>query len=183
MYSYSYPAIPQNGVKMKKYLRLSGLFLIFIFILQVMTLSAQTQSEDYLGVKNWKVPVNAVEAKTLTLKDNVYLLGTSAFSGWAVEHYPNGALLRATEYKDGLQHGLMLLWYPDGSPQMSATYQRGALHGRFLGWYMNGGIIYDMVINKGTYAGDSLAESDDGRTLSDTEDTEREGSINDSTPE
>ena len=182
-YDYSYPAILQTGVKMKKYLRFPGVSLIFIFILQVMTLSAQVANEDFLAVKNWKMPNNAVEAKTISLVDDVHMKGNIAFTGWAVEHYPNGSLLRATQYLDGLQHGLMLLWYPDGSPQMSANYLRGVLHGRFLGWYMNGGIIYDMVINKGTYAGDNLADGDDGRERSDMEDTEREGSTNDSTPE
>ncbi|HQO47009.1 MAG TPA: hypothetical protein PK617_02855, partial [Candidatus Cloacimonas sp.] len=77
----------------------------------------------------------------------------------------------------------MLMWYPDGSPQMSANYVNGYLQGRFLGWYNNGSVIYDLMINKGTYAGDNLMDEDESRASSEIDIGEREGPDNDQSKE
>ncbi|HPM04772.1 MAG TPA: hypothetical protein PL160_03550, partial [Candidatus Cloacimonas sp.] len=87
------------------------------------------------------------------------------------------------ELKAGKKHGLLLVWYPDGTPQMSVNYREGILHGRFLGWYNNGSVIYDMTLNNGTYAGDSMLDNDDSRSSSETDDSEREGPDNDQSRE
>lgn len=144
---------------------------------------AQNRSEDYLSVKTWILPADALPASELALQNEIYMYQGAAFSGIAFEHYPNGQLLRVVNYQQGKQNGLMLLWYPDGSPQMSASYRDGSLHGRFLGWYQNGSVIYDMVINKGAYAGDNLSEADSSREAGTQEDSEREGPDNDQSPE
>lgn len=157
--------------------------LVFLFTVLIGSLSAQTKGDDYNSVKMWNLPKDAIEHNELTTVENLVFYRDKAFSGWAYERYPNGQLLRATQYLDGKQEGLLLMWYPDGAPQMSAAYKKGVLHGRFLGWYMNGSLIYDMVINKGTYAGDNLAEGEDGRVQTDRDDSEREGGDNDNSPE
>lgn len=155
---------------------------LMIFTLAISSIGAQARTEDYILVKNWTLPTDAVAMSELEIQDKLLYRDQKPFSGWAVELYPTGELLRASEYLDGRQHGLSLLWYPDGSPQMSATYRLGSLHGRFLGWYQNGSVIYDMYINRGTYASDNLAGSEDQRQ-EDTEIFEMEGNTDDGTRE
>ncbi len=156
--------------------------LILVFTIMIVKLPAQTQSEDYMTVKNWDLPENAIAMTELHKSEQRLYYEDRPFSGWAYELYPDGALMQATQYKDGVMHGLNLLWYQDGSPQMSAAYRDGSLHGRFLGWYLNGRVIYDMFINRGTYASDNLESRDDLRQ-EEAEIYEREGSTDDSTSE
>lgn len=158
------------------------LLLLFVFTTMLVKLSAQNMSEDYLAVKNWKMPQEAKSLSELKAQDKLLYWGEEAYSGWIYELYPEGELMRAAQYENGKQHGLNLLWYPDGNPQMSANYRNGALHGRFLGWYQNGFVIYDMFLNRGTYASDNLVDSDD-RQQEEAEIYEREGSTDDGTSE
>lgn len=161
----------------------AALLLIFFCISLSSRLFAENRSEEYLTVKNWKLPSEAVPETELTLEEGIYSFQGQPFSGIAYSNYPHGQLLRAVSYRHGKQDGPMFLWYPDGTPQMSANYRSGVLHGRFLGWYQNGDMIYDMMINRGTYAGDSLAEGDESRAASDSIDDEREGPDNDQSRE
>ncbi len=159
---------------------------ILLFLFLFLTLSqayAQNKSEEYLAVKNWVLPNEAISMKDIKVEDGIAQYKGKAFTGIAFERFDAKQLSRAVAYQNGIQEGLMLLWYPDGSPQMSAVYRGGALNGRFQGWYHNGNVIYDMMINNGTYAGDNLAEGDDSRGEAGQEDTEREGSDNDKTQE
>lgn len=181
IYEFRQLALPQVAKAMVPVFR--SMLLIFIFMMIFGQLPAQSKGEDYAAVMNWVAPKSAISFSELKQTAGIWNLNDKPFTGWAVERYADGKLHRASEFRSGLQHGLTLLWYPDGSPQMSANYHQGALHGRFLGWYQGGGIIYDMVLNRGTYTADVLAESDDGRQSSDREDTEREGSDNDGSRE
>ncbi|MCK9557212.1 MAG: hypothetical protein PHQ78_03140 [Candidatus Cloacimonetes bacterium] len=160
----------------------SRLIFILFFTILIVNISAEVQTEDYLMVKNWDLPEDAVLLSELHTQDNLLYQNDVPFSGWTYELYPEGSLQRAVEYKTGLQNGLNLLWYPDGSPQMSANYRNGVLHGRFVGWYLNGKVIYDMFINRGTYASDNL-ESRDNLRQEEVEIYEREGNTDDSTGE
>jgi antitoxin component YwqK of YwqJK toxin-antitoxin module len=144
---------------------------------------AQNKSEDYLAVKNWILPKDAVTFSSLKLEKEVYMYQDKPFTGLAYERFTPTQLSRAITYHNGKQNGLMLLWYPDGAPQMSANYRDGALNGRFQGWYHSGGVIYDMAINNGTYAGDNLADSDDSRSSSEIQAAEGEGPDNDKSAE
>lgn len=155
---------------------------VFMFTITISFLHAASQNEDYMVVKNWTLPQEAVLMDGLQSKDKMLYHDGVAFTGWAYELYPEGELMRASKYLKGQQHGLSLLWYPDGLPQMSANYRHGALHGRFLGWYQNGYVIYDMFINRGTYASDNLVDSDE-RRQEEAEINEREGSTDDGTRE
>jgi antitoxin component YwqK of YwqJK toxin-antitoxin module len=171
----------ENGFNSYKPVTL--ILLVLFFSLAYGSAFGQNKSEDYLAVKNWQLPQNALAFSELTLKNDVQMYKEKPFTGLAYERFSPVQLSRAVYYVNGRQNGLMLLWYPDGAPQMSANYRDGVLNGRFLGWYQNGGVIYDMVINKGTYAGDNLAEGDDSRSTSETLDAEGEGSDNDKSAE
>ncbi len=149
------------------------LTLSFIFVLSL--LAAQNNTEEYDLVKTLVLPKAAVPVTELTLTNEVWLQDGEPFTGIAYERFENGKLSRVLSLFRGLQQGPMYLWYPDGAPQMSATYRQGRLSGRFLGWYRNGGIIYDMAINQGGYAGDYLTQ-EGGQDGEDS--TELEGDAN-----
>jgi antitoxin component YwqK of YwqJK toxin-antitoxin module len=159
------------------------ILLVILFSLVFSYSLAENLSEEFLAVKNWVLPKDAVPMSDLKLENDLQMFKSKPFSGVAYEKYPKGQLLRVIHYLHGKQDGLMMLWYPDGTPQMSANYREGGLHGRFLGWYHNGGTIYDMVINHGTYAGDNLIDGDSSREAGSREDSEREGPDNDKSPE
>jgi antitoxin component YwqK of YwqJK toxin-antitoxin module len=165
------------------HIRASLLVVLFVFTLLNSILLAQAKAEEYLMVKAWQLPTSAIARDELELSSDVLYQDGKPYDGWVYELYPDGTLLRASHYKNGLQHGLSMLWYPDGAPQMSASYRESALHGRFLGWYQDGGLIYDMYINRGTYAADNLIDTDQDRHRDEIEIQEREGSTNDSTGE
>jgi antitoxin component YwqK of YwqJK toxin-antitoxin module len=150
-----------------------------MFMAALGLLPAQSNRDEFNLLKQYELPSHAVELGQLRLEEGVHYQGSEPFSGIAYEAYPNRQLLRVVNLSAGLQHGPMYIWYPDGTPQMSANYRQGRLHGRFLGWYANGGIIYDMVINSGGYAGDFI-EDDRAQAAEDTGDAEREGSTSDS---
>lgn len=157
--------------------------LVFIFTMLPGMLPAQTMGEDFHALKVWRLPEYAVIMTELNIEQDIMKHKGEPFTGWAFERYPEGQLLRAAQYRNGLQHGPGYLWYPDGTPQMSASYVDGALHGRFLGWYANGKVIYDMYINRGAYARDNLSAEDDSRVSSEIETSEGEGRDNENTRE
>lgn len=174
---------PQQKKGSKSLGSVAGILLIFVFSLALAVVHAENRTEEYLSVKNYVLPANAYPLNQLMENGIITYSNGKAFSGIAFERYPNGRLLRVMDLKDGKKHGILLLWYPDGAAQMSANYREGILHGRFLGWYNNGSVIYDMMLNRGTYAGDSIMDDDDSRAGSDREDSDREGPDNDQSPE
>jgi len=56
------------------------------------------------------------------------------FTGVIVEFYINGRLKSFSEYKDGLQDGLGVLWHPSGGIEVYHEYRRGKEHGASLRW-------------------------------------------------
>jgi len=152
---------------------------ILVFSILPLSLFASGFSEEYKALISWQLPDNAVEIKALKEIDSLWYRDGNLFSGWLFERHPEGQLLRAAKYHKGKAQGPSLMWYPDGTPQMSANYYDGALNGRFLGWYPNGGVIYDLYIKRGTFAGDNLFELGDPRSGSEDEYYEGEGRDND----
>lgn len=182
--TYIYTEAQKNeGVALRSCCKASSVVLLSIFTLFIGSLFAQAGGEDYALMQTWKLPETAIAMSDLRLEAKILRQGDQPFEGWAFELYPEGSLLQASEYKNGLKHGYSLIWYPDGRPQMNASYRQGALHGRFLGWYQNGSVIYDRYINLGAYASDNLGDQDQDRFRDETEIIEREGSTDDSTHE
>lgn len=167
-----------NGSRWEASVPYLKFLLLFIFSAALGILAGQSNRDEFNLLKQYNLPESAIEFGRLEQTGETYYLDTKPFSGLAFEHYPNTRLLRVLSLKDGLQHGPMYLWYPDGTPQMSANYRAGRLFGRFLGWYANGGIIYDMVINNGGYAGDYI-EDDGARSSEESADSEGETTDND----
>jgi len=146
---------------MRKHINIHFPLLLTLVFLSVMgMLAAQGSTDEYELVKTFVLPKIAVPIGEITLENEVWLKDGTPFTGIAYERFENGNLSRVMSLLRGLQQGPMYLWYPDGAPQMSANYRQGRLNGRFLGWYRHGGVIYDMVINQGGFAGDYLSRED-----------------------
>lgn len=157
-------------------LRLLALF--FVFAALWTSLAAQSSREEFDLLRTYALPDTAVPMRDLEQAAELYLQGGQPFSGLAYERFDNGRLSRLVTLKDGQTHGPTYLWYPDGAPQMSANYRQGRLQGRFLGWYRHGGVIYDMVIARGGYAGDFI-EDDGSRGQDEAADAEGEANERD----
>lgn len=147
--------------------------------LSVTFLVAQTGGDEAAILRHYQMPNSALALSHLTEIDSVACYEGSPYSGIAYERYPNLRLSRVIHYRDGHKHGLFYVWYPDGTPQLSASYRRNRLNGRFVGWYPNGAVIYDIILNQGSFASDYIYDSDDSRQRTETETSEGEGNIGD----
>jgi len=144
------------------------ILILFLAVTLGSGLFAQGYDEDQLTMQQYKLPDNAVLETTLTVKDTVSFLNDKPYNGTAYALYPNKNIKLSAQYKNGMMHGIMYVWYPDGKPQLMSYYRYGHLNGRFKGWYQFGGVIYDLVMNQGHYAGDIQVDSDETRSQTDT---------------
>lgn len=135
--------------------------------------------DDYELMRSYNLPQDALEMQKLVQVDSLMYHQKQPFTGTAYELYPTKKLYRVLNYRNGYQHGPLMLWYPEGEPQLFTNYYRGAPHGRFVGWYTNGRLIYNIVLNRGKLGGDFLYDEDESRRESEVETTEPEGTDND----
>jgi len=155
--------------KMKKK---STFLLLFLMIISLGMLYAQSYDEDQITMQQYKLPDNAILESSLVVKDTIAFYNDKPFSGTAYESYTNNRLKLSAQYKNGYKHGIMYVWYPDGKPQLLSYYKYGHLNGRFKGWYQFGGVIYDLVMNQGRYSGDQQIDSDETRSQTDSSDND-----------
>lgn len=153
--------------------------LVFVFIatMSISTLAAQSSSDEYLSLKSYQLPQDAVPVSQLQLADSLYTLEGQLFSGVAYERYAKGELKNVIHLYQGQLHGPKYMWYQGFKPAMSANYYQGRVRGRLLGWYVNGQILYDMMIGKSSST--NMIESDAPQRDDDIYDTEQEGTDND----
>lgn len=153
--------------------------LVFIFIatLSLSYLAAQSLSDEYLSLKSYQLPLDAVSIKQLQLADSLYTLEGQVFSGVAYECYKGKELKSVIHLYQGRLHGPKYMWYQGNKPAMNVNYHLGRLRGRLIGWYANGQILYDMMIGKASSVNMLEAEAD--HPDDDYYDTEQEGTDND----
>ncbi len=142
--------------------------LLFLMSALMGVLFAQSYDEDQITMQQYELPKNAVLESSLVVKDTISYFNDKPFSGTAYDLYTNKQLKLSSQYKNGMKHGIMYVWYPDGKAQLLSYYKYGHLNGRFKGWYQFGGVIYDLVMNQGHYAGDQLIDTDATRSQTDS---------------
>jgi len=156
-----------------------SLLILFLVLISSGNLSAQMGGEDAVVLRQYQLPDTAVAMAQLVEIDGIAYLDGELFSGSAYQRYANLHLSFVRRYHEGHRHGYFYVWYPDGTPQLSTSYRRGRLNGRFVGWYPNGDVIYDIILNHGSFAGDYLFDDDENRQRTEIEITEGEGNIGD----
>jgi antitoxin component YwqK of YwqJK toxin-antitoxin module len=106
---------------------------------------------------------------------------SNSFSGFMVEHFPDGLLLSRSaitngllhglsqgwdtngqvqvteQFKEGVSHGLRTKWYPSGAKQSEANIVGGKLNGTFRKWHENGILSEQIELVAGQPEGISLA--------------------------
>lgn len=60
------------------------------------------------------------------------------FTGFMVEHYPDGHLLSRSAITNGLLHGLSQGWRTNGQLQITEQFKEGISHGPRVKWYSSG---------------------------------------------
>jgi antitoxin component YwqK of YwqJK toxin-antitoxin module len=63
---------------------------------------------------------------------------SKAFSGFMLEHYPDGVLRSRSTITDGRLHGLSQGWYTNGQLQVMEQFKEGVSHGVRTKWYLSG---------------------------------------------
>lgn len=154
-----------------------SLVFIFIAMLSISTLAAQSTSDEYLSLKSYQLPADAVSIKQLQLADSLYTLEGQVFSGVAYDCYKDKELKSVIHLYQGRLHGPKYMWYQGFKPAMNANYHLGRLRGRLQGWYANGQILYDLMIGKDSSV--NMIESEAPQRDDDNFDTEQEGTDND----
>lgn len=153
-----------------------ALVFVFIAVMSISNLAAQSSSDEYLSLKSYQLPANAVSIEQLQLADSLYTLQGQPFSGVAFECYRDKELKSVIHLYQGRLHGPKYMWYQGNKPAMNANYYLGRVRGRLLGWYVNGQILYDMMIGKSSSM--NMIEPD-APQIDDEYDTEQEGTDND----
>lgn len=80
-----------------------------------------------------------LDAEQLVLDDEGRALYAGApFTGRAVQHDDEGALVAEESYEDGLRHGPARLYHPSGELAEEGVRRRGAWHGTVEVWNEDG---------------------------------------------
>jgi antitoxin component YwqK of YwqJK toxin-antitoxin module len=85
--------------------------------------------------------------------DNETVLPESGREGWWEFFHPNGRLLSAGLYLDGLREGLWEQHWFDGSPAQEASFREGQLHGRQRNWSAAGVLLKETSFVRGEEQG------------------------------
>lgn len=109
-------------------------------------------------------PAPEVALTNLTLRnDRLYLPDqTNAFSGWMVEHYPDGVLKSRSAVRDGQLEGPSEGWYTNGVLQVREHFVQGVSHGSRTKWHANGNKASEANITQGQVVGIFRRWRDDG---------------------
>lgn len=81
------------------------------------------------------------------------LASATPFSGFMVEHYPDGILRSRSAVTNGLLHGLSEGWYTNKQIQISENFKEGISHGLRTKWYPSGAKLSEAPIVDGKLNG------------------------------
>ncbi len=76
------------------------------------------------------------------------------FTGFMVEHYPDGVLKSRSAVSDGVLHGVSEGWYPNGGRQVREHFVLGVSHGLREKWHANGRLWSRATIEEGKLNGE-----------------------------
>ena len=78
---------------------------------------------------------------------------TQPFTGFALEHHPNGTLKSRSMILNGLLHGLSEGWFTNGQKQIAEHFTNGVSHGLRTKWYASGKKLSEASIVNGHFEG------------------------------
>jgi YD repeat-containing protein len=83
--------------------------------------------------------METVNLSQLTVADgNIYLLGETPFSGFAIETFDDGQLRTQMSLLRGLEDGVTRRWHPNGQLESERSFRNSVSHGRHQEWRADG---------------------------------------------
>lgn len=105
-------------------------------------------------------PQSAAEAPVVSRTNLLFLEGrwfqlpkTNLFTGYLVEHYPDGSLLSRSSVSNGLLNGVSEGWYTNGQIQIREHYLNSIADGRRQKWHENGQAKSEATVVQGKLEG------------------------------
>jgi len=123
----------------------------------------------FLWIRRPTVPMNPpaampeVARSNLVFLDNRLILGGQPFSGFLVEHYPNGALRSRSVISNGVLNGVSEGWYTNEVLQVSEWFANGTSHGTRTQWDEQGRRVSEARIVNGKIEGVFRRWHDNGK--------------------
>ena len=91
-------------------------------------------------VAETKPKLEGVNQDELERREGImYLKGSDTpYTGKSFELYKDGQKQNESNYKDGKEEGLKIMWYPNGQKRAEGNFKDGWEDGRWLEWHENG---------------------------------------------
>jgi hypothetical protein len=94
--------------------------------------------------------METVNLNQLTLAEgNIFLLGETPFSGFAIETFPDGRLRTQMSLMRGIEDGVTRCWHPNGRLKSERSFCNGVAHGRHQEWRANGVLLAQSLWHAG----------------------------------
>lgn len=136
---------------------------------------AEINSLSFDSIENFELPADAVLLSQLDIRDSLYYMDETLFTGTAYSLFENRQLGQFKTIKDGKLSGPAYAWYENGAYAMEANFLDGYLAGRFMAWSEVGDLIYDIYFDKGQFQSDLQYERDSAREEQEMDSTEGDG--------
>ncbi|MCB1176282.1 MAG: hypothetical protein KDK36_01775 [Leptospiraceae bacterium] len=108
-----------------------------------------------------KLKVSNTDPK-LGMGNGKLLYDNKLFTGILEQYIPALNEIRTTEFKDGVEHGEMIVKKKDGKLIERRTFNQGIKHGLHEGWYPNGQRRFYTTFNNGAYVNERFEWHDNG---------------------
>jgi len=98
-------------------------------------------------------PSTEVERSLLTFNESRVRQNGKPFTGFMIEHYPDGALKSRSAISNGVLHGVSEGWHTNRVLQVREHFELGISHGQRLRWDEQGHKVSEAQIVKGKIEG------------------------------
>jgi antitoxin component YwqK of YwqJK toxin-antitoxin module len=86
--------------------------------------------------------------QTTVDEGEIVLYNGAPLTGDVYNTAPNGTLITAKSYRDGLEEGVQREWFPDGTPESEYRVEDNLLVGETLDWHSNGRLARRQVFDE-----------------------------------
>jgi antitoxin component YwqK of YwqJK toxin-antitoxin module len=85
----------------------------------------------------------------ITGENGIYLRGITAFSGFAIETFPDGRLQAQMSLMRGIKDGVTRQWHPNGQLESEKSFRNGVAYGRNQELHPDGSLKAESTWNAG----------------------------------
>jgi antitoxin component YwqK of YwqJK toxin-antitoxin module len=128
----------------------------YITILSLVVVIACNRDEGIKTVSS----AETILADTIHLPDKLFAINngvayfkSKVYTGYALNTYSSGTLLKVVAYQNGREDGFTITYYPGGNIESKRYYTAGEKDGVHLGWWDNGNKRFEYHFKNGSYNG------------------------------